>query len=517
MSHTIIINFGGQPWQVEALKQRVNSSGINQVQALDLSSDELTKDLDQEKVKILEQINDLSKVYIIDHGQPNSPCISSAHYQDLAKFLAKHIKSEKVQNKQSKLKISLIACNAATGKGGVKSFAGLFHRYLGQECKIYCQVQGRNEVVMVNERTGKEGKFTTSLVDYALMTVLYTLPKIVYDANEHMVHQKPGTKLAFVWDENGDEWVVDAYIDKFFQRVTDIVSNINKNERHTINKDLLNKLVGDILEIISKRENQTAQNVEKLNNLLIILGSEVKNENNDIFKMIESAICFSTVSINENSSDPINTMVNFHNESLEGEKDIEKLVRSKIINQPIELLKKMPKTDLEKPFKKSCTNLLQSLSNCSTRKLKKEEGFSREEKLSKIIEDIILVISDKELSFYEKLKKIDLLEQQMEEESFKGVIFSPAISGVIEGLADAYQLGGLSGLGALLPLVRYNSGEVVRELEEINKKQTAFIFEAILYLHAMHPEEAASAGTALEVSQIEAFRKKFKPPEKDKG
>jgi hypothetical protein len=57
-----------------------------------------------------------------------------------------------------------------------------------------------------------------SLLEYAIMNMAHDLniPQFLYNPKDHMRHEQPSTKISLQWDENGDEWIIDAYINNYF-------------------------------------------------------------------------------------------------------------------------------------------------------------------------------------------------------------------------------------------------------------------------------------------------------------
>lgn len=483
----LVINFGGQPWQMNALKERLESKSQGNVFVINLTSEEMKGNLSDEKKEMLHKINMLSNVYIVDHANPNSTHISSAHYQELADFIAKHIVDDQVHTQASKLKFSLIACNAGTGEEkGLNSFAGLFHRYLGQEHKIFSEVSARNQVVMVNMHTKDQGKFTTSLLEYAVMNMAHDLPNFLYDSKDHMFHQKPGTKVCFQWDNNGDEWLVDSYIDKYIKRTFEILSLLEaENDFSQDELNSLKEIKDEIYSLIKNKSNETTDNVKKTDFQLEKIKTLLdKKEGVDgIKKLIKENMCLSRLSINEDSTAPIHAKYNVNSKPVEKERNIEKKIREDVITPVIDVLKLMPKTEKEKPIKKSCTSFLQTLSDISSKRLKKENISNTESNISKFIENIIINIIDDKKNSKEKISVIKEMKALIEDEILSQIKISPEITGAIEGFNDAKRLGGLSSLKALIPLLQIGSQQKAKEIEDLNNKMDAFIKASLDYVN----------------------------------
>lgn len=486
----IIINFGGQDWQLNALKERLSSKGEN-VYIVNLNSKELKEVLKKEKEDILNKIDSLSKVYIIDHANPNSTAIASAHYQELADFLSRHISDERVHSPNSKLKFSLIACNAGTGKNtNLQSFAGLFHRYLGQEHKIVSEVSARNQVVMINMETKNQGKFTTSLLEYAIMNIAHDLnvPEVLYDYKDYMHHQQSGKKISLQWDEHGDEWVTDAYIHNYFLKTSNIISLIenSKGEFNSEINDKLKKITSDISNLIADRNNEIFSSVKIIDILLKEIRMIILDLDNEKSKkidgLIEEIILFSDSSINKDSINPVHSKFNINLLPAEKEKPITKKIKEEIITPSIDILKSLPKTEKEKDLKKSCTNFLQKLSDISARRLRKEEMSKIESNISKFIENILLNLTNDSLKVEEKISLINDMRKLIEEEVLGELKISPEITGAVEGYKDATRFGGLTTLKNLSTFIRTGSEQKANEIQELNERLNAFIKASLDYV-----------------------------------
>jgi hypothetical protein len=494
----LIINLGGQGWQTEALKERILSNQdlkTKEVFILNIKTLDANQPPSPEELDVFKKINQNSRVYIIDHGTPNSSTISSTHYQELADFIVKRMSKQQILDKQEeKLRFSLIACHAAVGgENSEKSFALLFHRYLGQFHHINADVMARTQVVMVNEHIKSKGKLTTSLAHYGLIIKAHELglPKIFYDLSKstHKYHQTPGSKLTFRWNNKGKEFVIDSYVDKFIKKTNNLTqvlfmleTQVKSGQWAEIKTHLIaiNELCQHIEELDGKDIYQIRQHLKQLDEL--VKNSSIDPESKEsIIGALSVLIKFaSTVDKNK-------PVVRYYDADIKDFLSYEMdpmrwKIKSELIDSSIIELKKMPKTELEKPLKKQTTSFLQSLSDKSYELLKYNRSNDREKAMSEFVKMTLSTINSNQLTKEEKLTYIEGIKESLLKAICDEIVISPWLHGLLEGVDEAQKFGGLTTLKFLLPLIKLRSEETSKKLEKDMEAIESFSERAISYL-----------------------------------
>ncbi len=152
------------------------------------------------------------RIYLIFHHLANQ----EGRFKNLAAFLALYLKDD-----PRLIQINLIACQAGRAKEGkdfsFDSYAADFHRTLRHEYKINTEVIARCNVVGVNSLIG--GK--TTLQDGGV----HEDGKPIF----FLMHKRPGSKVAFSFDESGDQVMKDAYAFSWLRETLEVIQKLAKN------------------------------------------------------------------------------------------------------------------------------------------------------------------------------------------------------------------------------------------------------------------------------------------------
>lgn len=464
MSFNLIINLGGEQWQMNQLEIRKSKEEKNKVKILNLTSEDLLKEPSQSEIKLFKKIDSSTRIYIVDHGSPNSPSITHGHYSEVADYLAKRINKKNLESSKNKLKIGLLSCNAAVGDE--KSFAGLFHRYLGQQKKIDADVLARNQVVIVNANTMTRGVKTMPLLNYAIKKGLYDLGlKSIFESGDvREGHQIPGTKVKFIWDKKGNELMLDAYIDHFAKMNENLAKDIYKSlkdSNDTILIDKIKPLISNLIILSKESEKITLKKIDSITRILtelndIISISTIKDKTT-IQEQIKRAIEFKDRSINSSSLIPVN--LNFNINQPSDTKNPNSYIKTKLY-KPISLqLNKLPKSEEKENLKKFTLPFMEFLGFITNERIKHEKSIAREEAIFAFIRSALITTNSIKLSKEEKYLEIQLLKAQIEKLIKDEVVISHAIKGALEGLGESMNYGGLTTVKSLLPLVSGRSQE----------------------------------------------------------
>lgn len=169
------------------------------------------------------------KVFILAHGSPDSEKIGvSTHYTILADYLSKGLKKENFTT--DPLKISIHSCRSGKGRWqGRHSFAGLLHYHLGR-LNINSEVTARKELVHIDENKYQApggGILTITPTKHALSLILDKLGREIPIG--WYKYKKPGTKVKFVWDKEGNQVKSDHYASKYNNQILQQLDFLRKH------------------------------------------------------------------------------------------------------------------------------------------------------------------------------------------------------------------------------------------------------------------------------------------------
>jgi hypothetical protein len=469
----------------ESLRKKLADSGET-VNYIRVDKNNLKK-LPQETLKFLKKIDDHCRIYIIEHGLPNQTTVGGIHYQELAALLANNIEDENIHKPNSQLRISLIPCFSGRGENsGLESFAGLFHRYLGKHYKIYSTVLARNELVWT-----RGPKYTATELDHAYMLAAERIGVSKEIIESRLRHQHPGTKILLRWDKNGDEWVVDAYIDKYFAQTAKIVSLldqvIQKEDFDQATITSLEESKAKLIDLLSDPQNENFVCVKIMDNELKKIKSHIGHLNSvdgqSLIKIIDFNNNLSIASINKESINPVHSDANIETKLKVKEENVEEKVQE--IALPInELVSHLPDTENGNNVKKSALELTGVLSKIASRKLKKEYEYKLERDISRFSENILYFLIDPDLSKTEKIGYIQQMNEEMIKEIAEIITVSPEITGAIEGVRAAKRIGGWMGIKNLSKLISLRAKEKGEQFAQLSKNIEAFVNACENYVNA---------------------------------
>lgn len=424
---TVIINFLVTEPLAGHLKQRVEGKMPGrEVTVINLTTNELQNGVSAEKRSALKKIQECHEVYVIDHGSPNSTRTAASHYQELAELMAPHIPKDRA--KGSEVKISLIVCYGGVGPNfGFRSFAGLFHRYLGQQLKIPVEVLARKQIVMVNSQTLIRGKTTTTSVELPFVTSLYHLlesgPNKAIESL--MRHEEPGTKISLSWDPSGNELLIDAYIKKYFSNVERVVTCIQelKIEDDEKANSRLGQICLELQKITEKWSNKNYIAVKKMDCFLVEMEQILRTIDNDktpeIVALIEKNIHLSRDSISNKSVSPLRSKIKIDKPPVEKERAIKPWIQKKIVLPVMSRVEELPKSDVRTEFQQSCVQYLQQLAGYAAFRLNDERDADLEITISEFLQSIMMYIVDDKMSLSDKIEAIvdtkKMIENEMKE------------------------------------------------------------------------------------------------------
>ncbi len=456
------------------------SESVNYIR---ITQKEVDEGLTPAQIEFLNRIDNLSRVYIIDHGSPNSPRIHTGHYQDIADLIGQNIRDVNLHNPNSTLKISLIPCFSGRGEhSGLESFAGLFHRYLGQNYHIYSEVLARNELVWTHGE-----KSTATTLDYIMLNLAQEIGITSTQASTENIlsHQRPGTKISLVWDANGDEWVVDAYIDKYFSLVAMIIAELENTATLPLSKnnaELLASTLSYLKSCLKSKAQETYGWVKSMDSALTRLQAGLKNKNALLNEYIQEALSLSEHSIDETSIVPKNSHINITSPSKEKEENIKQKVEEQITSPILTLLDRFPKTPKEQALKQEATAFMQLLSSIATTKLKREQNYRPERNMNRYMENILLHLLENDIPKEQQIKNIVKMKNAIADELVEQIIGWPEMTGGIQGVQAANKAGGWIGLKNLFPLISKRSAEKTQDVKLITEKLNTLIESCLNYL-----------------------------------
>lgn len=170
-----------------------------------------------------------TRVYIFDHGKPNSDSILSGDYKKVGDFIIANTPFAKMAKKP--LRISLMTCESAVGGlHGELSFASRLHQHLSVS-GVQSEICARTLKVAspLHEKEGKETRHGVG-----------------------MVHQLPGSKLTFKFNQKGRQVIVDSYIEKFHRETKHLLHSLQSLQLK--NRSGLKRLIKEIAAIAEDEE-----------------------------------------------------------------------------------------------------------------------------------------------------------------------------------------------------------------------------------------------------------------------
>lgn len=479
----------GEGDRARLLEEQLRSKG-EEVNYIWLDKNNLKALSDKER-DFFKKITHTSRIYIIEHGLPNQKTIGKVHYQELAALLANNIQDNEVYKPSSQLKISFSTCFAAKGdEAGLRSFAGLFHRYLGQHHKIYSTVLARNQFVWTRGR-----KYTATQSQYAYLLAAEKLGKSKADLeSEILQHQAPGTKALLRWDENGDEWIVDAYIDKYFSRTEKILKLLfiaKAKGELGLDWQRTEKLIQakmKLADLTLDKGNETYLSVEiidrELNEIKRILSDLKTEKSNEIVALIDANLQLSKASINEKSLTPVRSKANISDQPIASEANVEEQVAN--VGSPIiKLAGYLPGSDIGDAVKMSAIKLAAALSQAAKIKLRREHSDAFEITMSKISQHVLLNILDTGVSKEEKLETLEEMSREMFQALTTLAGLFPTLDGALDGIKAAYDVGGGLGFVQLAQIVSKRSTEKEEQFTKICQAADNFVSACEDYIQKM--------------------------------
>lgn len=231
---------------------------------------------EKEHKKIREALKKLrggDKIFILAHGQPDAEKVgTSTHYTILGDYLSKGLKTESFTT--NPLKISVHACRAGRGRDqGQHSFAGLLHHHLGR-LNIKSEVTARTELVHIDEEKYTApggGILTITPTKHAFSIVLDKLGFKNIPTSWYR-YKKPGTKVKFVWDKEGNQVKFDHYVSKYNENIFQQLDLLRKHYEGKHHTSHIMKIIENI-EVNLYKENYFKV-TEHITNLLSLMNDE---------------------------------------------------------------------------------------------------------------------------------------------------------------------------------------------------------------------------------------------------
>lgn len=393
-SHNVIINMGGEAYQTDALKQRMRNQNYleGDITVINLQAEDLSKDVTEEDLKLFAKVDSNARIFIMDHGLPNSPKIGGKHFSDVSDYLAARLQTDQLNGTDRHLRINLIPCFSVKGANeSANSFAARFHHHLAEAHGIKAEVTGRTRIVMLGSLTPQYGILTTTANDYfnrirkmfergCSVSQVFPQPDVYRHA--------PGTKYTFKWEQNS-QVMVDSYIESFSRRV----AVLTKNLEDKVEKDKFLALEEHVNNIHSLIENSSTLNfstAKKIRNELKHIKKHLSLSEDDSFiKEIDVLLKKSKKEISSESAaaHPLGRI--FNPESSKAYESFNSQIKRRIFDEGIAALRQMPKTEQEKPIKKAVSEGLQYIADVAATKLRDDTTIDLEDLLAKSMTAII--------------------------------------------------------------------------------------------------------------------------------
>jgi hypothetical protein len=415
--------------------------------------------LTPEGLAMLQTVDSNAQIYIIAHGSPSATKIMGVHYQKLGDFLAEKLNDDQIHNPNSNLKVSFITCYGGRGEdSGLESYAGLFHRYIGQQHHIYSTVLARDSLTW-----SRGEKYTGTDIAYAI-SKFELASKLGYEEKHFLRHKYPGSKVSLQWNQNGEQWAVDAYIDKYFsnsEAISNLLGQLMADE--SLSDEDVKSIITikrEIMDFISDKQNEELSSVKYLDSALKkvrkILSQFNANQYNELRDLVNYTLTLSKSSIGLESAYPTSLQVSIHDEPVVKEKNIDDRL-NQITSPILDLVEELPNTQTANRLKEAAVNVANMLSEIAKSKLEREYSDELEYNISRVIKESLLQVLFLDKPSEEKMALFNTLEPNIVDQFTKAVILSPEYDGVIEGVKAAIRLGGFFGLKNLFLLIEKRS------------------------------------------------------------
>ncbi|MFZ0564836.1 MAG: hypothetical protein WAM28_01410 [Chlamydiales bacterium] len=400
-SRNVIINIGGDGYQIEALKGRIQSKPHGKevpIHVIDLKDRKDFSCLSEEDLGILSQVDHLSRVYILDHGSRGSGVMNETHFSTLSSWLSKGLTHHtlqlidaergivKEQENGRTLRISLLSCHGGLeGEEGESSFASRLHYELGKAHNINTQLIARRRYSYTGYFAKKHGKLTSE--------VYKPLMSDFEGIDLNLLHKAPGSKVTIGWGGRGNQMVVDSYIESSARKVLFALEKLQemdaqKTPERTKAVERLKSMVEDIQHL----------NHSTLSELIFlvdcVLNTFRKDPDPEIHHVLEylkkDADDFDSVISHESIfADQTGKKLSDYYENID-----EWIVRT--IHKPLQdRLREMIKDEArkDKPVKKTSQELLRKVSECSKARAVNDESIQCEQKMIDVMSDMIVALN----------------------------------------------------------------------------------------------------------------------------
>jgi len=493
MNYNLVINFAGHPFQVAMLKSYIRNTNSNsEVETLNLNSTDLDKPISKEDQELFGKINSLSKIYIIDHGMPNSPSILSGHYSDISNYIARRLNKDQIKGGKEHLNIELISCSTAVGDH--KSFAGLFHRYLGQVHGINADVIARTGITMLNQFSDKKGILTDSLANYTFRVICDDLGigDFFNKMNPDAHTLQPGSTVTFKWTQEGKEIALDTYVDTFAKMVIKFKNDLYKlvaNEKNV--PDLILKDISQIVEQCTYSEDLTLPKINQICEVLKKMLSTLQkagispDKRDQIEALVDAIIKFRKKAIDTHTIKPL--LSESHINKLEpGIEDPIEVIKRDQFNRSLVEFKRISKDFDKTALGDETKKLVEFSCNYCAYRMKNDLPVKREVDVCLFVEKTLRMINNTGVGKNEKIKHINLLKQNIESEINYSVLSS--VQGSVEGAKMAVGYGGLTTLKAIFPLANQWSENEKKAVEKYYELIESFSAKAIDFMERTNYE-----------------------------
>lgn len=505
----LVMNFAGEKWQMDQLEIRKGVKGDNvTVEVLNLTSEDLEKGPTADELDLFERVDGTAKIYIVDHASPNCPSIMHGHYSEVADYLGKRLVRKNLSDSNQKLRISLIACNAAVGNEN--SFAGLFHRYLGQVQHLNVDVLARNQLVFLNQNTMVKGIQTMPIMSYAVKRGLWEMGVLcIAQSDDVFSHQEPGTKVKFTWNTEGNEIMLDAYIDQFARMNREFAKSVFDALKDSTDGALIAKFqtpLSKLIKMCKEPETLDEKKMEKiiktLNEIEAMISGSNLDKKEELNQKIQEISVFKNTSVNSSSLKPEKLGFNIHDQ----EKEMinpRSVVKRDFFNPAMIEFKKLPPSEERDALENELNDFLSDLGKVAGDRLKTKKAVEREKAIGTYIRALLQIANSKELSKTEKYNDLIILKNQIVKLIETEVVFSAELKGALEGIDQAVSLGGLTALKNMFPMASLGAENEKKIVDTLLLHIDTFAFLLLEYIETTG-YEGFTPGTPDAAIQLEA-------------
>lgn len=305
MNHldNIILDFGVSDKSIQDLVSRLEQKNQN-YKIVKVDKESIANNPTLLEKQIFSQVDINTRVYIYAHGGLSRPdkIIGFEHpnqanhgkqiefkFDEVSDYLTSRLNVNKLKEESTNLKISVIACHQGLRTGDKEYFASQLHRDLGKRKELKTDIVARRGITGVVAQGAYRGqkmvrKFEERQIDDYTGKNITDLS--IEKTNQMLAEQikKPGSKSKFIWNDQGQQVMVDAYLNKYAKLTKSICNEMLLNRReNVISQEEVSRL-NEIIKLCSKEELLNVVDVENIQKSIVSIASKLNYKSNKLTK-----------------------------------------------------------------------------------------------------------------------------------------------------------------------------------------------------------------------------------------